>query len=569
MTDRLITPAAGPPAGVNLKAYEAELPLGSLVVGVDNIHHDVYLSTPFCEQTRTYLLELIRQTANITYAVQKDSRPPKGPETGAWKRQLLELLQESITRAKFEKKIELDLLARIALLKFLTQEIGAQFANLLLEAKEWIRGRGEYFERSEQAHVMKARLAEIQANRRNIYRTVGQHIYQILAEIEENQLGRARRALFGEEQSGAYDMLNNRIVFVESGRDDALFLEQYVLLGNYQRDVDRLETLNAFFLEFLASAQLAGGRNGALSEAGRTHQALLDSALATRNELAKLEEQRAALSRRLDRGGGVFARVGIGADSAQLRAELSEVEMRLKQLQKKLEGFEPRIESAKTKADFFAEEYQGRLGDYLNEPENAQRLFDARWTGELNTETAAVRARLLEDWLARLEQRDLLVHILASYELRNFYHDYCPPSPLAAAEKGAGVARGVRARGGDSEAVSGAAILHWSASKHSRRSCGAIRARKRAPWPCVSPRTSCACGATLRNYERLAAAMERIQLVRSERTRELSRHEQQPVRIPAALRGAPRAGQRREPRGHQGRRARLDAHHPGSAGPRP
>ena len=83
---------------------------------------------------------------------------------------------------------------------------------------------------------MKARLAEIQANRRNIYRTVGQHIYQILAEIEENQLGRARRALFGEEQSGAYDMLNNRIVFVENGKDDALFLEQYVLLGNYQRD---------------------------------------------------------------------------------------------------------------------------------------------------------------------------------------------------------------------------------------------------------------------------------------------------------------------------------------------
>ena len=79
--------------------------------------------------------------------------------------------------------------SRVALIKFLTQEIGAQFANLLLEAKEWIRSRGEYFERSEQAHVMKARLAELQANRRNIYRQVGQHIYQILAEFEENQPG--------------------------------------------------------------------------------------------------------------------------------------------------------------------------------------------------------------------------------------------------------------------------------------------------------------------------------------------------------------------------------------------
>ena len=31
-----------------------------------------------------------------------------------------------------------------------------------------------------------------------------------------------------------------------------LFLEQYVLLGNYLRDLDRLETLDAFFLEFFA-----------------------------------------------------------------------------------------------------------------------------------------------------------------------------------------------------------------------------------------------------------------------------------------------------------------------------
>ena len=148
MADRLNTLLTGQSARVSLQAYDAELPLGSLAVGVDNIHHDVYLSTPFCELTRTYLLELVRQTANLTYAVQKDSRPPKGPETGAWKRQLLELLQGSLTRAKYEKKIELDLLLRVSLQKFITQEIGAQFSTLLVEAKEWIRGRGEYFERS-------------------------------------------------------------------------------------------------------------------------------------------------------------------------------------------------------------------------------------------------------------------------------------------------------------------------------------------------------------------------------------------------------------------------------------
>ena len=157
---------------MNLRPYTAELPLGSLVVGVDNIHHDVYLSPQWTEQTRTYLLELIRQITNLTYMVQTEHhrRPKvKKPEPVVWKRQLLELLQASLTRAKYEKKIELDLLLRVALIKFLTQEISTQFSSLLLEAKEWIRNRGEYFERSEQAHVMKARLAELQADRRNIY----------------------------------------------------------------------------------------------------------------------------------------------------------------------------------------------------------------------------------------------------------------------------------------------------------------------------------------------------------------------------------------------------------------
>ena len=237
---------AGNLARVDLKTYSAELPLATLTVGVDNIHHDVYLSPAWTEQTRTYLLEFIRQTANLS--IRKGSKPSKGPEIGAWKRQTLELLQASLTRAKYEKRIELDLLFRVSLLKFLTQEIGSQFSTLLLEAKEWIRTRGEYFERSEQAHVMKARLADLQGNRRNIFREVAQHVCQIFVDFEENNLGRWRKALFGDEQKSAYEMLANRIAFVESGRDDFLFLEQYVLLGNYHKDEDRFETFDEMLL---------------------------------------------------------------------------------------------------------------------------------------------------------------------------------------------------------------------------------------------------------------------------------------------------------------------------------
>jgi hypothetical protein len=514
------TAFAGNFARIELKTYAAELPLGSLTVGVDNIHHDVYLSPTWTEQTRIYLLEFIRQAANLNYSARKGGRPPKGPETGAWKRQTLELLQASLTRAKYEKKIELDLLFRLAQLKFLTQEIAGQFASLLLEAKEWIRSRGEYFERSEQAHVMKAHLADLQANRRGIFRQVAQHVYQILMDFEESNLGRWRKALFGDEQKGAYEMLADRIAFVEGGRDDLLFLEQYVLLGNYQKDDDRFETFDGLLLDLLRETVMTTSRADEIAKASRNHTELLNSAVAAREELASLEEQRSALSRKLEKGSGVLARVGIGADSSRVRAELSNTELRIKQLQRKLDQSAPLIEAAKNRADFIGQEYDRILGDYLNEPENAHRLFDADWEG--SNEPPSARARRLDDWVARLEKRDLLIHVLASYELRNLYHDYCPPIHLQQLKK-ALVSRDELDRVGQ-------ILKQFPARRFSLERIETL-AKKLRRYPRDEARAVAMHFAEdfmrlrrdLGNYDRLAAAMERIQLVRSERTREISR----------------------------------------------
>lgn len=505
---------------VHLETYAAELPLEKLTVGVDNIHHDVYLSPAWTEQTRVYLLEFIRQAANLNYSSRKGSKPPKGPETGAWKRQTLELLQASLTRAKYEKKIELDLLFRVAVLKFLTQEIGGQFASLILEAKEWIRSRGEYFERSEQAHVMKARLADLQANRRAIFRQVAQHIYQILLDFEESNLRRWRKALFGDEQSGAYEMLADRIAFVEGGRDDLLFLEQYVLLGNYLKDEDRFETFDGLLFDLLRETVMTTSRADEIAKASRAHADLVNSAVVAREELASLEAQKNLLSRKLEKGDGVFAKVGIGADSARVRQELLKVEQRLKQLQAKLDQFAPLIDAAKNKADFIGQEYDRILGDYLNEPENAHRLFDADWQG--SQEPPAARARRLDDWMARLERRDLLVHVLASYELRNIYHDYCPPVHLQQLKK---------ALVSKEECERVAHILKQFPARRFSMERIETLAKKLRRYPREEVRAVALHFAEdfmrlrrdLRNYERLSAAMERIQLVRSERTREISR----------------------------------------------
>src|SRR4029077_961665 len=123
MSERTSMLSAGKPARVNLKAYSADLPLGTLAVGVDNIHHDVYLSPGFVESSGAYLLEFIRQSANLTFLSQTDrTHPDRGkmhrnsdrrvvrpPEASAWKRQLSDLLHAGLQKAKFEQNFEIDL----------------------------------------------------------------------------------------------------------------------------------------------------------------------------------------------------------------------------------------------------------------------------------------------------------------------------------------------------------------------------------------------------------------------------------------------------------------------------
>jgi hypothetical protein len=536
MPERTSILSSGTPARVNLRPYSAELPLGTLAVGVDNIHHDVFLSPAFVETTESYLLEFIRQTANLAFLsqsdrMQGDRRPPirreadrkagRVPEAASWKRQLSDLLQAGLQQAKYEKNIEIDLLLRVTLLKYLTQEIGTQFANLLLEGKEWIRGRGEHFDRTEQAHVIKARLAELQADRRNLFRHVGQHVFQAILELEENSLGRSRKALFGDEGAAAYDILNNRLAFVENGKDDVLFLEQYVLLGNYLRDQDRFETFDAVLLDFLRESILAGDQGDDLNESWRGHQKLVDGAVAFRAEIARLEEERDTLARKLERSSSLIGRVGFGSDPATLRASISDVEKRLRHARRKLEESNPRIEASRGEADYLAKQYQERLGDYLNQPENAARLFDPAAPGEPRGNAAEMRGRLLEELVVRLEQRDLLVHILASYQLRNICHDYCPPIHLQQLKK-ALVSREEFKRVED-------ILKQFPARQYSTQRIDEL-SKKIRKTPREEVRTVVLRFAEdfmrlrrdTRNYERLSAAMERVHLVRNERTRELS-----------------------------------------------
>jgi class 3 adenylate cyclase len=424
MVNGILTPSSTEAARIELKRYNTAIPMGSLAIGVDNIHHDVFLSPRFVQAAREYLFDLIRQHTKGAYVAGTELRAVKGPDHTTFRKLLTEFLQSAVTQAKYHKNIEIDLLFRLALLKFLTIEIASQFANLVQEGKEWIRQRGEHFERSQEAHVINSKLTELQTGRRKVIRAVGQQVAQMVVDSEENVLSKTRRALFGEDFAPLYELLKNRLIFLDGGKDDVFFLEHYVLLGNYVRDPDRFEVMDGLFHDFLREAGLKLNQDPSYNQATQDYAALVNQAEAMRNEVANLEEQREGLRKR---GEGFLTKFLSSGGAADLKASLTDVEMRLRHQETKLEELGPQIDAAKQRIDFLAKDHKGKIDDYLNEPENAQRLFDPMFAPESNR---ALRARMLSELLDRLEKQEILYHVLASYEIRPIAQDYCPPVHL-------------------------------------------------------------------------------------------------------------------------------------------
>jgi len=120
MLNEILTPSPAEEARTEIKSYNVTIPMGSLSIGVDNIHHDVFLSPKFVQAAREYLFDLMRQQTSTTYLPGIELRATRGPDSVAFRKLLSELLQSSMTRAKYHKNIEIDLVFRLALLKFLT-----------------------------------------------------------------------------------------------------------------------------------------------------------------------------------------------------------------------------------------------------------------------------------------------------------------------------------------------------------------------------------------------------------------------------------------------------------------
>jgi hypothetical protein len=266
-----------------LKTYTPALSLEGLQVGVDNLRHDVYLSAKFVEAARAHISRTIARHGEVEglLAAEAASAAPRTPflnrltppskmvrkaEPSDFKPLLTELHVAAVNRAKADNKISVDLLARLAIIKFLRMELQLQYAQVLERCRIMLKSYDG--QRYQKATEYRERVASFQVRKKIILRKTGQELFLMLRDMEKETVARTRRSRFGESDSEGHKVLLSRLIFSEDGRDDYLCAEHYVMLGNWERDPDRFIRMRDVVCRFLRSLTL---------EAENSEDAVLDA----------------------------------------------------------------------------------------------------------------------------------------------------------------------------------------------------------------------------------------------------------------------------------------------------
>ena len=254
-----------------LSSYTPSLSLEGLLVGVDNLRHDVHLSPKFTETARAHIARLIARHGDVEGLLAAEApqpgqrnpflsklstalKPGAKADPSDFKSVLTELHIAAMNRAKADNKADIDLLARLAVIKFLRLELNSQFAQVLERCRMMLKNYDGV--RQQKALEYREGVASFQVRKKIIQRKTGQELFNLLRDVEKETLARMRRSRFGDNDSEGYKLLINRLLFSEDGRDDYLCAEQYVMLGNWDRDPDRFISMREIVCEYLRSLEV-------------------------------------------------------------------------------------------------------------------------------------------------------------------------------------------------------------------------------------------------------------------------------------------------------------------------
>ena len=244
----------------SLKQYKYSYSLDRLVLGVDNIRYDVYLSPTFVNATRKIAARLVARHCGV----EKRERVPKQDswikEVDSYKQLYREIMRDAVNKAKGLSEIQVEYLAQTAVLRMLLEEIRTQYDHLVGRLKNAVRKSDlAVHDDIAEAPKLKGKLQRILQERDTILQQVGKEIFGFLAEVEAKIIKQMHEAIFGPRQTLYMDLLANPVLLAEYPDSEFLLITEYdVVLGRRIEDPDKYETLLFFVRQLLNNIDLLG-----------------------------------------------------------------------------------------------------------------------------------------------------------------------------------------------------------------------------------------------------------------------------------------------------------------------
>src|SRR3984957_11285614 len=252
------------PSRPDLQYYGLTLGFSDLQLGVDNLRYDVFLSPRITADLSFHLARYICRFGEVETLFEMDVpsatqgkfiRAAEGttklrkPGPADLRTLLVSIHLAILNRAKAEGNPSIDLLGRLAVLKFIRTELHAQFARIL----EQCRMKSKSLEGLRQIKMVQTQelVSSFQVRKKIILRRAGQEGFRLIREIETETLAPPRRSLLGELPADCYRLFLNPLILTEDGRDDYLCAEHYYMFGNFDKDPDRFPGLRQLALNFL------------------------------------------------------------------------------------------------------------------------------------------------------------------------------------------------------------------------------------------------------------------------------------------------------------------------------
>jgi hypothetical protein len=243
-----------------VESYGNSFALGRLTPGVDNNRYDVYLSSAFCKSSKQFILRVIEENALPGKKRENNRKHKSISEQNQFEKDYREIMTLAINRAKTEREIQIDYIARTAIAKMLIREIQDAYDTFIADMNSviWKKELSRRYA-SDDPIALKAEFYKMRSNKWQIIQATGKIIFDHLNQVDQRELNGLRKSNSGMDGILPGDLFLNP--FFHAGKtDDYFMMETYdILPGQRIEDADNytllLSTLRIRFRELIFMGQ--------------------------------------------------------------------------------------------------------------------------------------------------------------------------------------------------------------------------------------------------------------------------------------------------------------------------